>query len=516
MADRVAVYCRLSEEDRHKKNPSDDSGSIQNQKLMLTEYASQQGWEVYSVYVDDDYAGSDRERPAFNRMLTDARCRRFDIILCKTQSRFTRELEMVEKYIHGLFPEWGIRFVSIVDNIDTAVAGNKKTRQINGLINEWYLEDMSDSIKSALRTRMKAGYFIGAFAPYGYRKDPDNKGHLLIDEEAAEVVREIFRLYNDGVGRLRIARILNERGIPSPEAYYLQKGIKQKGIGKEASGYWKYYTVSHILENEVYIGHLVQGRTHNPTYKSKHTVPSDPSQWVRIENAHEPIIDSDTWETNRRLWQERTKPCYEGTLNKYAGILICAKCGYKMGVAYNKHKRLYRCTAAKYGTGCCDGVSIFESTLDQAIQDEIADLRDRYLDRSALSSVNLEQEDSITPLTRLKQQVKRLETKVRESGTALRSLYIDKLKGVITEEQFVDLSAVFTSEKEGYQASIAALEQEIVQAESQRISEQQKRQLIEEILSFQEITRPFVTTYIQKIEIGGTRQDRVIHIYWKF
>ena len=151
MANKVAIYCRLSEEDRDKKNKDDDSGSIRNQKLMLSEYAGRQGWEIYKIYVDDDYAGSDRNRPAFNRMLTEARARNFDIILCKTQSRFTRELEIVEKYIHGLFPEWGIRFVSIVDNIDTAVAGNKKTRQINGLINEWYLEDMSDSIKAALQ-----------------------------------------------------------------------------------------------------------------------------------------------------------------------------------------------------------------------------------------------------------------------------------------------------------------------------------------------------------------------------
>ena len=348
--------------------------------------------------------------------------------------------------------------------------------------------------------------------PYGYRIE---NGIAVIDEEAAEVVREIFRLYNDGVGRLRIARILNEQGVPSPEAYYLQKGIKQKSIGKKASGYWKYYTVSHILENEVYIGHLVQGRTHNPTYKSKHSIPTDPSQWVRIENAHEPIIDQETWRTTRRLWKERTKPCYEGTLNKYAGVLICAKCGYKMGVGYNKHKRLYRCTGAKYGTGC-SGVSIFESTLDKAIQDEMTGLRDRYLDQSVLSAVDIGGRDSTASITSWKQQIKRLEAKVQEAVTALRSLYVDKLKGVITEEQFVELSSVFASEKESYLASIDTLRQEIAEEESQRISEQKKRQIIEEILSFEEIARPFVTTYIRQIKIGGTKQNRVIDIYWNF
>lgn len=140
---KVAIYCRLSEEDRNKQHETDDSNSIQNQKSMLIQYVLEQGWEVYNIYSDDDYTGSDRRRPEFNKLLNDAEHRKFDIILCKTQSRFTRELELVEKYIHGLFPIWGIRFISIVDNADTANKGNKKSRQINGLVNEWYLEDNS-------------------------------------------------------------------------------------------------------------------------------------------------------------------------------------------------------------------------------------------------------------------------------------------------------------------------------------------------------------------------------------
>ena len=217
--EKAAIYCRLSEEDKNKQNVTDDSGSIQNQKAMLFDYAQRMGWEIVSVYSDDDYTGSDRNRPAFKRLLADAQARKFDIILCKTQSRFTRELELVERYIHGLFPIWGIRFVSIVDNADTANKGNKKSRQINGLVNEWYLEDMSDSIKSALDSRRRNGFHIGSVALYGYKKDPDLKGHLIIDEEAAAVVREVFTLFSQGCGKTAIARILNDRGIPNPTEY---------------------------------------------------------------------------------------------------------------------------------------------------------------------------------------------------------------------------------------------------------------------------------------------------------
>ena len=195
---KAAIYCRLSEEDRNKQFETDDSNSIQNQKAMLIQYTVEQGWELYDIYSDDDYTGSDRKRPEFNRLLADAEKRKFDIILCKTQSRFTRELELVEKYIHGLFPIWGIRFISIVDNADTANKGNKKSRQINGLVNEWYLEDMSDNIRSVLTNRRVNGFHIGAFALYGYKKDPEQKGHLIIDEEAAAVVREVFTLFVQG------------------------------------------------------------------------------------------------------------------------------------------------------------------------------------------------------------------------------------------------------------------------------------------------------------------------------
>ena len=173
---KVAIYCRLSEEDKDKRHVTDDSESIQNQKSMLIQYATEQGWEIYGIYSDDDYTGADRSRPEFNRLLEDAKHKKFDIVLCKTQSRFTRELELVEKYIHGYFPIWGIRFVSIVDNADTENKGNKKSRQINGLVNEWYLEDMSENIKSVLTDKRKNGYHIGAFALYGYQKEPKKKG----------------------------------------------------------------------------------------------------------------------------------------------------------------------------------------------------------------------------------------------------------------------------------------------------------------------------------------------------
>jgi site-specific DNA recombinase len=169
---KAAIYCRLSSEDKEKISDFSDSESIQNQKNLLMKYAIEKGWDIYKIYSDDDYSGLDKDRPEFNQMLKEAEEGKFNIILCKHQSRFTRDMELVEKYLHNKFIEWGIRFFTVVDAVDTSDKHNKKSRQINGLINEWYCEDVSESIRAVLRLKQQQGKFIGSFATYGYDKDP--------------------------------------------------------------------------------------------------------------------------------------------------------------------------------------------------------------------------------------------------------------------------------------------------------------------------------------------------------
>lgn len=291
---KAAIYVRLSEEDRDKKHPGEDSQSITNQKELLKSYAAERNWDIYDIYSDDDYTGADRNRPQFRRLIADAANGSFDIILCKTLSRFTREIELVEKYIHGLFPIWGIRFISVADNQDSNDRKGKKARQITGLINEWYLEDMSDNIKSVLTDKRRRGLHIGSFALYGYKKDPSNKGSLIIDPEAAETVKEIFYLYLQGSTMTAIAESLNESNVPSPSAYKAQKGEKYKSSSPPAV--WKYPAIASILKNEMYIGNMVQGRFASASYKTKKNVPVAKERWFRVENTHDAIIDKITWD----------------------------------------------------------------------------------------------------------------------------------------------------------------------------------------------------------------------------
>lgn len=445
---KVAIYCRLSEEDRNKQNKTDDSCSIQNQKTMLIQYACEHGWDIYGIYSDDDYAGADRRRPEFNRLLHDAEAHQFDIILCKTQSRFTRELELVEKYIHGLFPLWGIRFISIVDNADTSNAGNKKSRQINGLVNEWYLEDMSDNIRSVLKNRRENGFHIGSFALYGYRKDPNQKGHLLIDEEAAAIVREIFTLFSKGYGKSTIARILNDRGIPNPTEYKRLKGLRYKQPASKNSTLWKYFAISNMLTNEMYIGNMVQGKYGSVSYKTKENKPRPKSQWYIVKGTHEPIIEADLWNTVQNMIRQKSKPFKCGTIGIFAGKVRCANCGYVMRSTKNRGKNYLQCPNHHISKDACVGSFISVDSLEQRIIEELKRLSSEYLDIEFLEQNISIHQNHYAHTASLHQHITSYENRITTISKALRELYVDKIKGIISENDYIEMSKDFTKERE--------------------------------------------------------------------
>lgn len=516
---KVAIYCRLSEEDRNKQFETDDSNSIQNQKAMLLQYAAEQGWEVYNIYSDDDYTGSDRRRPEFCRLLKDAEERKFDIILCKTQSRFTRELELVEKYIHGLFPIWGIRFISIVDNADTANKGNKKSRQINGLVNEWYLEDMSENIRSVLTNRRENGFHIGAFALYGYKKDPDRKGHLIIDEEAAAVVREVFTLFSQGYGKTAIARMLNDRGIPNPTEYKRLHGLRYQQPRTKNSTLWKYFAISDMLINEIYIGNMVQGKYGSVSYKTKQCKPRPRSTWYRVEGTHEAIIDRDLWDRVQSMIEQRAKPFEVGTIGLFAKKVRCANCGYTMRSSKNKGKHYLQCSNRHVAKDACEGAFISVDRLERMVLAELRRLSELYLDKDEL-------ERRIEFCNNLQEQKKRLqadlatyEKKLTDFAKAIRELYLDKAKGIITEGDYMELSSGFVSDRERMECLIADTERQLLAIDEKIAAGDNRRELIEQYTNLDHLTREMVETLIDYIvvdkRIQGTREVP-IEIHWNF
>ena len=514
---KVAIYCRLSEEDRNKQIKTDDSESIQNQKSMLIQYALEQDWEIYNIYSDDDYTGADRNRPEFSKLLADAEEHKFNIILCKTQSRFTREMELVEKYIHGLFPIWNIRFVSVVDNADTANKGNKKSRQINGLVNEWYLEDMSENIKSVLTSKRQNGYHIGSFALYGYKKNPEQKGHLIIDEEAAEVVREVFTLFIQGHGKTDIARILNDRGISNPTEYKRLKGLRYKQ--PKNSTLWKYSAISDMLINEAYIGNMVQGKYGSVSYKSKINKPRPKDEWYIVEGTHEPIIERDLWDRVQNLIKQRAKPFKAGKIGLFAKKARCMNCGYTLRSVKNHGYYYLQCANKYVSKDSCVGSFIAVKKLEKTVITELNKLIQEYLDRDEI-------EQKVEFNNNLNKEKIKLETdnmsykkKVGEYTNGIQELYLDKVKGIISESEYIEFSKNFSKEKERLETLIIENQNQTLLIDKKIQMGDNRRQLIEQYVNIEKLDREIVEKLIDYILVGKRdeqTQEVPIEIHWNF
>ena len=519
MKQKVAIYCRLSEEDKNKRFETDDSESIQNQKNMLIEYAMNNCWNIYDIYSDDDYTGSDRNRPEFKRLLEDAENRKFNIILCKTQSRFTREVELVERYIHGLFPLWNIRFISIVDNADTANKGNKKSRQINALINEWYLEDMSSNIKSVLESKRRQGIHIGSFALYGYKKDPDRKGHLIIDEAAAAVVREVFSLYAQGYGRTAIARILNSKGIPNPTEYKRLCGLRYKPAASKNSTLWRYPAISSMLSNEIYIGNMVQGRYESISYKTKECKPRPKSNWYIVENTHEAIIDRELWNRVQAIIYQRAKPFSNGKIGIFSKKVFCSECGYALKSSKNHGRYYLRCATQYASKDACSGCFISVEALENSVISELNRITDQYLDSKELesridlsASLENKKKDICSTLSTLKKKNDTI-------SKGIRDLYMDKVKGLITEADFIMLSTEIKTDIQLIEQQTLDLQNQIRSIDEQIESGRDLKKILEKYIHPEHLTREMTEELIDKIFIAKSptqKKELSIEIHWNF
>ena len=514
-----AIYVRLSKEDEDKRQV--ESESIQNQKSLLAAYAVDHGWDIYAIYCDEDYSGADSLRPDFNRMLCAARAKKFQIILCKSQSRFTRDMELVEKYIHGLFPIWGIRFIAVADNADTEVKGNKKARQINGLVNEWYLEDLSENVRMVFDLKRREGQYIGGFPIYGYQKDPENKNHLVIDPEAAEVVRQIFRWSLEGHGKQNIAYKLNERGIPSPSKYKAERGWTCNHPAKNDCGLWNKTTIWRILHNEMYTGTMIQGRRKKASYKSKVLIDVPEDQWYRVEGTHEPIIDRETFDTVQRSLAVRSKTDGSGEVHLLSGLVKCMDCGSTMSkvtdcrqgrprISYLRCKLYADSGKAKR----CTRHSIRLDKLEELVSDRI-----RYYVRTYYKLEPLDiQPKQDTRKEALEQKRRSLTAQLEKRSQALKTLYLDKVSGILSDGQFTDLNQSFLEEKSRLEQRLTKIDSEL--ADQEKL--QQQADLMErakELLKLETVPRELVVALVDKIEIGERNPDtgeQQVRITWKF
>ncbi len=366
---RTAVYIRLSREDGDKE----ESDSIVNQRKLLLDYVNRhEELELAGSYEDDGWTGTNFTRPGFQRMIDDIEIGRVNCVIVKDLSRFGRDYIDTGRYLERYFPERGVRFISVSDQIDSQKQAYDILLPIKNIFNEQYARDISQKVQSAFKAKQKAGEFIGAFPSYGYQKSAGDKHRLTADPYAAEVVRFIFSSYLSGMGKQGIAKILNERKILCPSAYKQLHGQNYRNNHRlSQTSYWTYSTINKILHNEIYTGTMVQGKTFRRMKgKAQRQAEED---WVTVPETHEPIIERQVWELTQEMMKKKTRILsLQSNQHVFAGILKCGECGRSLVRKREKDGDVYQCgTYVRAGRGLCTPHRIPRFILEKLILEDI-------------------------------------------------------------------------------------------------------------------------------------------------
>ena len=466
---QAAIYLRLAKDDGDFSSAEEgktESNSIHNQrKLLLSFLEKRPEMELYDEYKDDGRTGTNFDRPDFKRMMEDVRTGAVNCIIVKDLSRFGRDYIECGKYIEKIFPQLGVRFISVNDGFDTAAASSSDSIVIpfKNLINDSYSRDISIKVRSNLDVKRRQGEFISNFAIYGYTKDPQDKNHLVIDDYAAGVVKDIFKWKLEGLSPDRIAGRLNKLGILSPMEYKKSKGSRYKTAFKTGSkALWSHVAVRRILQNEIYAGVLVQGRRTTPNYKIKRPIYKDESEWVRVEGKHEAIIEKSQFDLVQQVLREDTRAAAkESSVYPYCGRIYCADCGAAMvrKTANSGGKRYvyYVCSANKADRTICSKHSIREDALDKAVlktiqrQIEVALDLDRVMQQ--IDAFDWEKVE----LRKIDGNIE-YQNQVIEKNNVLRlGIYEDLREGILSKDEFLTLKAEFTARIEEAEGIIEQL-----------------------------------------------------------
>jgi len=518
---RAVIYVRLSKEDIDKLKEGDDSASIANQIMLLTDYAVNNGFKIVDIYKDDDYSGMYDDRPDFERLVNDAKNGNFDVVIAKTQSRFTRNMEHMERYLHDLFPILNIRFIGVVDHADTSNKGNKKARQINGLVNEWYCEDLSESIRSVFKVKMQKGQFIGSSACYGYKKNPNNHNHLVIDEYAAGNVRRIFEMFIAGYSKYKIARTLDEECVLIPSKYKETNGSTYVNPLVRPDSKWTHTTINIILSNETYTGAVVQNKVNVVSYKSRSKKKLPKEQWVIVPNMHEPIVSKETWDLVQGLLVERTRVVdMTQKAGVFSGKLVCGECGRSLTRKYSRGSKInpkkfigYHCSQYKcYGRAGCTGHWIEDDALQEIVLTQIKQAARQVLDKDDIAELNaLSAESNL--IEALTKQISAIKPQLNKIEIYLKKIYQNYLDEILTKEEYIQYKSEYQNELETKRQVISNLENQIEQASSKKQSKDMWAEKFKNYIDIDVLDRNVVVELIDKIEFSN---DNTVRILFRF
>ena len=494
----AALYIRLSKEDE-SEGPSQ---SVQNQESLLREFVQQHRLSVYDTYIDDGWSGTSFDRPAFQRMIADIEAKKVNMVITKDLSRLGRDYILTGHYMERYFPEHRVRYISLLDGIDTGVDSTANDiTPFRAIMNDMYAKDISKKIKSVKRDKQRKGQFIGGKPVYGYKMHPTEKNKIVIDEEVAPIVRRIFALALSGMSCRNIASLLNQEGVPTPATY---AGLPVARPGPY-TGLWSSERISDMLQNETYIGNMVQGRSVKISYKSKKCLKQDPANWVVVEGTHDPLVDRETFQKVRMLVNSRKHTRSRNYDFLLKGLIFCHECGYPMAVINRKNARgedvlYFVCRTYQRFTkaGVCSCHSIKEKTVTDAVIAKVREVCQAYLNPDELLPVAQEAVENAGKQSSLELELQALQSKIDSLTANLDRMYTDRLSGLLPEADFQRIFSRIKLEREQLEAKRQELE---LRQKSPVRSEDRARELVQRFIETAGESRELLVSLIERVEL---------------
>lgn len=511
---RAALYIRLSRDDGDKL----ESDSVTYQREILKEHLKlRPDIAIFDTYIDDGWSGTSFNRPGFLRMMEDIYAGHVNCVVVKDLSRFARNASEAGYYLDNIFVRHRVRFIAINNGLDTASGSMNAATQlisvgVTNVINESVAATTSVNVRGTLNVNRRQGKFIGSFPTYGYRKDPDDHHKLIIDEEAAPIVRLIFQRFLAGCSILGIAKELNAMGIPNPSAYKRSKGLKYRHPASEKNdGLWPDSSVRRILRNEMYIGNMVQGRSTTISYKIKQCRSVPKEDWIRVEGTHEAIIDRETFEKAQALFNRSIrKPPKSDEVLLFSGLVRCGHCGRIMSKKTNRHSygtyHYYRCTTHnRMDTGKCTAQTIRLDRLEQAVLTFLQEMVHISLEYEALLQKLRSSTQRITESSALCATLEQQRSERERCRRMSLELYPDWKSGLLSQEEYLTLKADLTDKIRTLDDSITKLSQTAAQYAAGMEQENAFLTHFKKYRNLTELTRPTVSELVREIRIyeGG-------------
>ena len=522
----TALYCRLSRDDELQG----DSNSIINQKKILQKYALDHGWKNIRFYIDDGISGTTFNRPGFQEMIADIEAGIVKRVIIKDMSRLGRDYLQVGMYTEIMFPEHDVHFIAVNDGVDSKQGDNEFT-PFRNIINEWYAKDTSKKIRAVMKVKGNAGEHLTTNAPYGYMKDPANPKQWVRDNDAANVVYDIGLYVMDGYGPSQIARLLKQRKILTPAAYYESKGINCNVKPQDDPYGWNASTVAHILDRwREYLGHTVNFKTTKKSYKSKKKIQNPESEWVIFENTHEPIWTESIADAVRLARQTRRRPTKMGEMGMFSGMMFCADCGSIMyqcrATGFRREQEYYLCAGHRKSRDICGSTHsirtvILEELILQNLCKVVSYAREQE-DQFVKMVMDMDEKERSKGLAKKKKLLTDAEKRISELDRIFKHLYEDNITGKLTDERFKKLSADYEAEQAALQTQANSLREEIQEEESKCANVERFLSIVRKYTEIPELTPHILHEFVEKIVVHAatdphskTNRKQEVDIYYK-